>query len=142
MKLRKSLLATAVAVAGLSVPLMASPAAADEMAAGSCSVTGAHGAFTGFFVSSTKIDPLRLRVVDTEADGHHVAVRLVTVENDGDHIAWNWRHYYGGAGGEDTWDTYASSSNGIAAVRVQAGVFEGNDLLKICSSTLRYNPYT
>jgi hypothetical protein len=142
MKIRNSALVTAGALACLSIPLMASPAAADSMVTGNCSGTGTYGAYTGYFVSSTKVDPLRLRVLDTEADGHHVAIRLVTVENDGDHVAWSFRHYYGGSGGEATWDTYASSSNGIAAVRIQAAVFEGNDLLRLCSSTLKYNPYT
>jgi hypothetical protein len=142
MKMRRSALITAGALACLAIPLMASPAAADSLVSGNCTATGAYGAYTGFFVSSTKVDPLRLRVLDTEADGHHPAIRLVTVENDGDHIAWSWHHYYGGSGGEDSWDTYASSSNGIAAVRIQAGVFEGNDLLRLCSSTLKYNPYT
>ncbi|MEU9912234.1 hypothetical protein [Streptomyces sp. NPDC051001] len=141
MKMRHALV-TAGALACLSIPLVASPAAADSMVTGSCTATGGYGAYTGFFTSSTRVDPLRLRVLDTAADGHHVAIRLVTVENDGDHIAWSFRHYYGGNGGEATWDTYASSSNGIAAVRIQAGVFEGDDLLRLCSSDLKWNPYT
>lgn len=141
MNLRRSVLATAGALACLSIPLVASPAAADEMATGSCTATGAYGAYTGFFVSATKVSPLRLRVDDTAADGHHVAVRLVTVEADGDHKAWSWHHFYGTTGESTTFDTSASSTNGIAAVRVQAGAFEGNSLESICSSPLKYSPY-
>ncbi|MFD4557455.1 hypothetical protein ACFWP5_24570 [Streptomyces sp. NPDC058469] len=63
-------------------------------------------------------------------------------EDDGDNIAWSWHHFNGSSSGESaTYDTSASSTNGIAAVRVQAGAFEGNTLETICSSTLKYNPY-
>ncbi|MEV5316621.1 hypothetical protein AB0K92_02905 [Streptomyces sp. NPDC052687] len=140
--MRRSVLVTAGALACLAVPAMASPAAADTVVADDCSTTGVYGTFTANIVSSTKIDPLGMRVLDTAADGHHVAIRLVTTENDGDVVPWSWHRYYGGNGGEDSWFTYASSSAGIAKVRIQAGVFEGTTLLRLCSSPLKDNPYS
>ncbi|MDX3532270.1 hypothetical protein P1P75_39225 [Streptomyces sp. ID05-39B] len=142
MKMRRSVLVTAGALACLAIPAMASPAAADSMVTGSCGVTGAYGAYTGFFVSKTRIDPLRLRAVDNAADGHHAAVRLSTVQNDGNLVAWSWHRNYGGNGSDQVWDTYATDAKGIAAVRIDVGLFEGNDLLKICTSTKKDNPYS
>jgi hypothetical protein len=142
MKIRRSALVIAGALACLAIPAMASPAAADSMVTGSCGVTGAYGAYTGFFVSKTRIDPLRLRAVDTAADGHHAAVRLSTVQNDGDLKAWPWHRNYGGNGSDQVWDTYATDSEGIAAVRIDVALFEGYDLLKICTTAKQDNPYS
>lgn len=111
------------------------------MVTGSCGVTGAYGSYTGFFVSKTRVDPLRLRAVDTAADGHHAAVRLSTVQFDGNFKAWPWHRNYGGNGSDQVWDTYASDSNGIAGVRIDVGLFEGTSLLRICTSSLERNPY-
>lgn len=140
--MRRSALVIAGALACLAVPAAATPAAADSMVTGSCGVTGAYGAYTGFFVSKTRVDPLRLRALDNAADGHHAAVRLSTIRNNGDFQAWSWHHNYGGDGADQVWDTSASDTNGIAAVRIDVGLFEGNDLLKICTSSIKTNPYT
>ncbi|MFF7868313.1 hypothetical protein ACFZCT_17900 [Streptomyces qaidamensis] len=142
MKIRRSALITAGALACLVIPAVASPAAADSMVTGSCGVTGAYGAYTGFFISKTTIKPLRLRAVDTAADGHHAAVRLSTVQNDGNLVAWPWRRNYGGNGSDEVWDTHASDAKGIAAVRIDVGLFEGNSLLKVCTSAKEINPYS
>ncbi|MEU5533644.1 hypothetical protein [Streptomyces sp. NPDC020362] len=142
MKMRRSALITAGALACLAIPAVASPAAADSMVTGSCGVTGAYGAYTGYFVSKTSVNPLRLRAVDTAADGHHASVRLSTVENDGTLKAWPWHDNYGGNGADQVWDTSATDTNGIAAVRIDVALFEGNDLLKICTSAKQDNPYS
>ncbi|MFE3162970.1 hypothetical protein [Streptomyces sp. NPDC059224] len=92
-------------------------------------------------MSKTSINPLRLRAVDTAADGHHASVRLSTVENDGTLKAWSWHDNYDGNGADLVWDTYATDAKGIAAVRIDVGVFEGHDLLSICTSSKQDNPY-
>ncbi|MDQ0601747.1 hypothetical protein QF037_006092 [Streptomyces canus] len=71
---------------------------------------------------------------DTEADGRHVAVRLMSQESDGDIVMWRWHHYYGGSGDGNEWRTYASSSEGIRRVKVQAAVFEGDTQIRQCQS--------
>lgn len=93
MKLPKSLLMSAGALACLSVPLVASPAAASSFVSDSCSSTGVLGSYSGSFISVTQIDPLGLRVDDTKADGYHPAVRLITYDANYDQVKWPWHHY-------------------------------------------------
>ncbi|MFE1952220.1 hypothetical protein ACFW9D_17370 [Streptomyces sp. NPDC059524] len=135
------MLVAAGGLACLTVPLVASPAAASSMATGNCSYSAVYGAYTGFYTGQNTVNPLRLRVLDTKADGHGVAIRLVTRTNSGADKAWSWHHYKGGNGGEQSWDTSATDSAGISSMGIQAAVFEGDDLLSLCTSSFTYNPY-
>ncbi|GAA2316297.1 hypothetical protein GCM10010431_41200 [Streptomyces kunmingensis] len=47
----------------------------------------------------------------------------------------------GGNGGEQSWDTTATDTAGIAAMGIQAALFEGDQLLSLCTSSFTNNPY-
>ncbi|MER6180773.1 hypothetical protein [Streptomyces sp. NPDC001652] len=146
---RKLTVGLVTGLAALAVPMAATPAAAAEYS-NSCTVvratTGggianvAYAHVDADWSTRNKMDPVVLLARDNEADGHHVAVRLVTWQADGEVKYWTWRHYYGGNGGQDYWTTSASDSQGIKYAAVQGGLFEGDSLLQSCLSSKTANP--
>ncbi len=135
-------------LAALTIPLTASPAAALEND-GWCPVIQvkhftptktAQGWLGNNWSNMYRLDPVNLTVKDDYADGHHVAVRLVTWQLDGGIHYWKWRHNYDGNNKSKSWSTEASDNEGIAYAAVQAGVFEGDDLLISCISAKHKNP--
>ncbi|MGX2996050.1 hypothetical protein JNUCC64_17495 [Streptomyces sp. JNUCC 64] len=145
MRFPKSSLISVGVLACLSVPLGASPAAASSMVTDSCSRTGVRGSYTGFFVSGSQIDPLRLKVDDTKADGYHPAIRLITYDSRYREVKWKWNHYTASgttSGGYDIWDTSARWPDGITGVEIQAARFNGSTFVDSCSTFPKSNPYT
>ncbi|MFI8227574.1 hypothetical protein ACIGDI_01975 [Streptomyces sp. NPDC085900] len=130
----------AAGVATASLLALATPAQAGPLR--SCSawyLDGLDGAAVGATgggseqpSSRTHLDNVNLRVTDTRADGHHVAVRLVTRRSDGTDHYWAWHSVYSGANTSDSWDTSATDSGGIRLVWQEVGVFEGDSKLGSC----------
>ncbi|MEV8430820.1 hypothetical protein [Streptomyces chartreusis] len=145
MRTSKAGILTAGAVAAVLIPLAAGPAAAAGASA-SCSVTGGTGSATWTWVSKTKIDPLKISVKDTKADGYHPAVRLVTYT--GSTVKhWSWHHVTGGSGSSETWNTSAEDSRGIKHAGVEVQLYDGGTevneggLTTNCYSGGKLNPY-
>ncbi|QHY96895.1 hypothetical protein SSPS47_17455 [Streptomyces sp. S4.7] len=137
-----SLVVAAAAAAVIVVPAAASPAGATASAVGaSCSVTGASGSGSWVFASRTRLNSVVLKITDTAADGHHVAIQLQTVRGSGASHLWMLHHEYGGKGASHTWNTTATDSLGIKYAYIEAFVMEGNDVIRSCGDNSIANPY-
>lgn len=104
-----------------------------------CITTGAAGNM-GYSQRDYRYDgvyDISLGVTDMNADGNHVAVRLITTDSGGVRTNWAWHHWYDGAHTGYTWYTTAQSNNGIAGLAVQVGRFEGDKLLNSCTDWAR-----
>ncbi|MFF5024058.1 hypothetical protein ACFY2J_07345 [Streptomyces collinus] len=126
-------------VAALTAVLISTSASASSASAaqlsGYCHSDGSEGSYNGQIVSRKRIDPVYLYLGDTAADGHHAAIRLVTMNSTTGAITyWPWHHIYGGKGDSRQWTTYAEDKNGIEAVNINVGVFEGDQLLTFCDA--------
>ncbi|AQU67592.1 hypothetical protein [Streptomyces niveus] len=142
MRKRLSSLVVAGAAAAVIVPAAASPAAATASAVGaSCSVTGASGSGSWVFAGRTQLNSVTLRITDTAADGHHVAIQLQTVQGSGSSHLWPLHHEYGGKGASHTWNTTATDSRGIKYAYIEAFVMEGNSVIRSCGDRSITNPY-
>lgn len=141
MRKRLSSLAVAVMAAAAIIPAAASPAAAAPSAVGaSCSVPGASGSGSWVFASRTQLNSVSLKITDTAADGHHVAIRLLTVQGTTTH-KWPLHHEYGGKGSTQTWNTTASDSLGIKYAYIEVLVMEGDSIVTSCGDRSVINPY-
>ncbi|GGJ81227.1 hypothetical protein GCM10011583_10840 [Streptomyces camponoticapitis] len=142
MRKRLSSLVVAGAAAAAIIPAAASPAAAAVNAVGaSCSVTGASGSGSWVFASRTQLNSVSLRITDTSADGHHVAIQLQTVQGSGATHLWPLHHEYGGNGASHTWNTTATDSLGIKYAYIEAFVMEGGSVIRSCGDSSITNPY-
>ncbi|MGW3107225.1 hypothetical protein [Streptomyces sp. NPDC001100] len=96
-----------------------------------CYPSGTFGQlnWSGFKVGTTGEVEISLALSDVSADGHHPQIRLVTEYYSGDKHYWPWHAYYDGAGSGYTWNTYAKDPDGMYAIGVQVGNFEGNTQL-------------
>ncbi|MFD9423811.1 MULTISPECIES: hypothetical protein [unclassified Streptomyces] len=124
------------AAALLLVGTVSSPAgAAASAVARGCKTGGAIGGATITDWNGPQSEiKIRLQVSDTRADGHHVRVRFISKTSAGATKYWTWRKNYDGNGSVSIWNTTAEDSAGIAAVGAQAGVFEGDDQIDLCTA--------
>ena len=101
-----------------------------------CTTTGASGWMsyteqgTGMFGKFN----VSLGVLDQNADGHEVQVRLITTDSDRKRHNWAWHTWYNGAHTGYTWYTTAQSSQGIYSLGVQVARNEGSKLLNSCTA--------
>ncbi|MFI6084422.1 hypothetical protein ACIBBB_26205 [Streptomyces sp. NPDC051217] len=137
-----SSLVVAGAAAAVIVPAAASPAAAAVNAVGaSWGVTGASGSGFWVFAGRTQLNSVSLRVTDTSADGHRVAIQLQTVRGSGATHLWPLHHDYGGNGASHTWNTTATDSLGIEYAYIEVFVREGGSVIRSCGDNSITNPY-
>ncbi|MEV0978124.1 hypothetical protein [Streptomyces sp. NPDC049915] len=135
-------------VAGLAVPLAASPAAAAEAAsscyvqAGSIGTNPNAGRAVGSWnwSSGNSLTSVHLEASDLRADGYTPAVRLVTKQRDGDVHYWALHKATGGAGTTLSWNTSATDTQGIASAWVQGELLSGNSLVGLCYGDTKVNP--
>ncbi|MBC9714283.1 hypothetical protein H9Y04_17115 [Streptomyces sp. TRM66268-LWL] len=137
MRTRRATIALAAIAAAFIIPAVATPAAA---ARGSCGTTGASGSMTFDWSGKYRMNNLELRVKDTLADGHHVAIRLVTLRSDGSSKYWDWHRNYKGAEITSVWFTYAYDTGGITKALIEVARFEGSQLLNLCGGGYVDNP--
>ncbi|WP_329314337.1 hypothetical protein [Streptomyces sp. NBC_01262] len=139
----------AAAAAALAIPIIATPAAADDYdescyayeAYNSAIVVGAAGEGAADYASKTKLDPVVMVVTDEKADGHHVGIRLATKQSDGDTRYWAWHENYDGSGTHTKWETYASDSGGIVSLYFQVAIMEGDTIVGYCNTLKFSNSY-
>lgn len=142
MKRRHLITVSGLAAASLLImttPAEAGPYRTCKAIYGAIPTIGGNGGGSEHAASKTYLDAVHLTVSDTNADGHHVAVRLVTRRNDGTDHFWSWHALYSGAGTGDSWDTTATDSAGIRLIYEEVGVFEGDSRLGGCVTTAYAN---
>jgi hypothetical protein len=103
-----------------------------------CDVFGAHGDAWFNWPSSSHVD-MKLKVADTVADGHHVAVRFISHNRSTNtDKAWAWHHLYTGKDTQQTWTTYANDSGGhLNAIGFQIAVMEGSEQIGNCQQMVQ-----
>ncbi|MFI9610849.1 hypothetical protein ACIHCM_03925 [Streptomyces sp. NPDC052023] len=145
---RRVSLVIAASAASLTIPVIASPAAAYE-AASSCYSQqpggvvipdGGRAIGSWNWASATSLTSVHLEAKDLRADGYSSAVRLMTKQRDGSTRAWTWRKNTQGSGTTKAWDTSAADHEGIEYAWVQGGLFNGSTLIGYCNGPSRSNP--
>ncbi|NWF27793.1 hypothetical protein HW130_16230 [Streptomyces sp. PKU-EA00015] len=128
-------IATAALTAAVALTIgTAGPAQADGTSGyHGCSTTGASGGydFSNYYGPDARVK-LSFRLYDTQADGHHVRIRLISKNVHGTIKRWGWRSHTGGSGTSQTWETYAEDSSGLFDIGVEVARFEGNTMLNQC----------
>ncbi|MET9915570.1 hypothetical protein ABZZ04_00555 [Streptomyces sp. NPDC006435] len=142
MHARKNLLGLTAAciTAAVTIPVAASPAAAESVGA-SCSIRGAKGRGSWEFVDANSIKNVNLTVTDTAADGHHVTIQLTTVDRNLKSHSWKRHHVYDGKGASHTWTTSATDSRGLKYVYIEVNLMDGDESLEMCNDRSITNPY-
>ncbi|MCT7352740.1 hypothetical protein N4P33_11235 [Streptomyces sp. 15-116A] len=129
----------AVGAAALSaIAFSASPAAAGGV---SERIPGAYGSGDFYYSSKTKANQIYLKLVDEDADGHHVRIRVQSLTPDRVTTSYAWRSVTTGAGTVGEWVTSLTDTRGIWALRVQVCVFEGSTALGCDESDWDGNTY-
>lgn len=117
----------AVGAAALcALAFSASPAAAGGV---SETIAGAYGSGDFYYRSKTVVDPIYLKALDREADGHHVRVRAQSLTPERVVTSYAWRSVTTGAGTTGEWVTSLQDTRGVWAMRIQVCVFEGDTAL-------------
>ncbi|MFC5953898.1 hypothetical protein ACFP51_05125 [Streptomyces pratens] len=116
----------------------ASPAAAGGV---SETVYGAYGSGDFYYASKTNSNKIYLKLADSNADGHHVRIRVQSLTPNRVVTSYAWRSVTTGAGTANEWVTSLTDSNGIWALRVQVCVFEKDTAVRCGESAWDGNTY-
>jgi hypothetical protein len=103
-----------------------------------CNATGVRGTaqIWDWYSGATSV-PINFIVTDTAADGHHVEIRVVGRTDGGGLITWPWHSVTTGNGTVGIYSSTANYSAGMYDLGIEAGTFEGSDMLHSCFDWIR-----